>query len=176
MPVGRSAEDIVYERDIHIWTDGSAQDNGTDVCTAGSTWTSDLQFNNKIKLTGAVLSNNVVEVAAIALCLMAWRDVHITVHTDSTFVLGLLKGGQLAMERDGRGDALRHMSCGPPTPLLQYLLYLLRDRMGRISFVKAKAHGDDLNNNVADKLANEGRISGRLFDISTIIGPRGWWM
>jgi len=48
------------------------------------------------------------------------------------------------------------MTRGPPTPLLQYLLYLLQDRSGQISFVKAKAHGDDVNNNIADKLANEG--------------------
>jgi len=40
--------------------------------------------------------------------------------------------------------------------------------------VEAKAHGDDLNNNIADRLANEGWVSGRIFDISTIIVPRGW--
>jgi len=137
-------------------------------------WTSDLLFDDKVKLTGAVLSNNVAEVAAVALCLMAWRDAHITIHTDSTFVLGLLEGGLLAMERDGWGDAPRHMSRGPPTPLLQYLLYLLRDRTGRISFVKAKAHGNDINNNIADRLANEGQISGRVFDISTLVVPLGW--
>jgi len=66
------------------------------------------------------------------------------------------------------------MSRGPPTPLLQYLLYLLRDRTGRIRFIKAKAHRDNLNNNIADKLANEGRISGRIFDISTLVVPQGW--
>ena len=174
LPTGRSTEDVIYERDIHIWTDGSAQDNGSSICTAGSAWTSDLQLSDKVMLTGAVLSNNVAEVAAIVQCLMAWRDAHITIHTDSTLVLGLLKGGLLAMERDGWGDAPRHMSRGPSTPLLQYLLYLLRDRTGRISFIKAKAHGDDLNNNMADKLANEGRISGRVFDISTLTVPQGW--
>ena len=156
LPFNRHTEDIVYERDIHIWTDGSAQNNGSDTCMASSAWVSDLHFDDKVMLTGAMLSNNMAEVAAIVQCLMAWRDTHITVHTDSTFVLGLLKGGLLAMERDGWGDAPRHMSRGPSTPLLQYLLYLLRDRTGRISFVKAKAHGDDLYNNIADKLANEG--------------------
>jgi len=174
MPTLRPTDDIIYERDIHVWTDGLAQDNGLDICTAGSAWTSDLLFDDKVKLTGTILSNNIAEVAAVALCLMAWRDAHITIHTDSTFVLGLLEGGLLAMERDGWGDALRHMSRGPPTPLLQYLLYLLRDRTGRISFVKAKAHGSDLNNNIADKLANEGRVSGRIFDIGALVVPQGW--
>jgi len=174
IPVSRTAEVIVYDRDIHVWTDGSAQDNGTDICTAGSAWFSDLQISDKVMLTGAMLSNNVAEVAAIVQCLMAWRDAHVTIHTDSTFVLGLLKGGLLAMERDGWGDTPRHMSRGPPTPLLQYLLYLLRDRTGRISFIKAKAHRDDINNNIADRMANEGRLMGRLFDISTITIPQGW--
>ena len=156
MPDSRHAEGIIYDRDIHVWMDGSAQDNGSDMCTAGSAWTSDLLFSDKVMLVGAVLSNNIAEVAAVVLCLMAWRDAHITIHTDSMFVMGLLEGGLLAMERDRWGEALRHMSHSPPTPLLQYLLYLLRDRTGRISFVKAKAHRDDLNNNIADRLANEG--------------------
>jgi len=78
------------------------------------------------------------------------------------------------MERDGWGDAPRHMRRGPPTPLLQYLLYLLQDRTGRIDFVKAKAHSDDAMNNMVDALANEGCTTGRVFDIGTIIVPAGW--
>jgi len=174
LPTPRHTGDIIYERDVHIWTDGSVLDNSTDMCTAGAAWTSDLLFDDKVRVTGTILSNNVAEVAAVVLCLLAWRDAHVIIHTDSTFVLGLLKGGLLAMEQDGWGDAPRHMSWGPPTPLLQYLLYLLRDRMGRISFVKAKAHGSDTNNNIADRLANEGRVSRRIFDISTLSVPAGW--
>jgi len=170
----RPQEAIIYDRDIHVWTDGSADKNGQDECTAGSAWVSDMQFSDKISLTGTVLSNNVAEVAAVVLCLLAWRNAHIVIHTDSTYVLGLLKGGLLAMERDGWGDAPRHMSRGPPTPLLQLLLYLLRDRTGRLGFVKAKAHGNDVMNNMADALANEGRLSGRVFDVSAIQIPAGW--
>ena len=173
-PAGRRADPITYERDIHIWTDGSAKDNGTDVCTAGSAWVSDMQFQDAVSLTGATLSNNVAEVAAVTLCLMAWRDAHLVIHTDSTFVLGLLDGGLLAMERDGWGDAPRHLNRGPPTPLLQTLLYLLRDRTGRLRFEKAKAHGNDVMNNLADKLANEGRTKGRPLDIGSLTVPSGW--
>jgi len=173
-PVPRVAEDIIYDRDVHIWTDGSAVDNSSDTCSAGSAWTSDLLFDDKVQLMGAVLSNNVAEIAAVVLCLLAWRNAHIVIHTDSTLVLGLLRGGLLAMERDGWGEAPRHFSQGPPTPLLQYLLFLLRDRMGRISFIKAKAHSDDLNNNITDRLANKGRASGRVLDISTLHMPPGW--
>jgi len=173
-PAARRADSITYERDIHIWTDGSAKDNGTDSCTAGSAWVSDLQFRDTVSLTGATLSNNVAEVAAVVLCLMAWRDAHIVIHTDSTFVLGLLGGGLLAMERDGWGDAPRHLSRGPPTPLLQMLLYLLRDRTGRIRFEKAKAHDADVMNNLADELANEGRTKGRPLDVGSMVVPPGW--
>jgi len=173
-PSPRQADPIVYDRDIHIWTDGSAKDNGTDVCTAGSAWVSDLHFGDKVSLTGATLSNNVAEVAAIVLCLSAWRDAHIVVHTDSTFVLGLLRGGLLAMERDGWGDAPHHLARGPPTPLLQMLLYLLRDRTGRLHFEKAKAHGDDVMNNRADSLANEGRLKGRTLNLGSLVIPAGW--
>jgi len=173
-PANRRADPITYERDIHVWTDGSAKDNGTDICTAGSAWVSDMQFQDAVSLTGATLSNNVAEVVAVALCLMAWRDAHLVIHTDSTFVLGLLKGGLLAMERDGWGDAPRHFSRGPPMPLLQTLLYLLQDRTGRLRFEKAKAHGNDIMNNLADKLTNEGREKGRVLDMSSLVVPNGW--
>jgi len=173
-PTPRVPDEVVYARDIHIWTDGSAENNRMDICTAGSAWVSDLEFEDKVSLTGSTLSNNVAEVAAVALCLMAWRDAHVVIHTDSSFVLGLIKGGLLAMERDGWGDAPRHLSRGPPMPLLQYLLYLLRDRTGCIEFVKAKAHDKDVMNNRADRLANEGRKSGWVFDISSIVIPDGW--
>ena len=174
LPTRRVADPIIHERDIHVWTDGSAKDNGTDACTAGSAWVSDMQFRDAVSLTGATLSNNVAEVAAVALCLMAWRDAHLVIHTDSTFVLGLLSGGLLAMERDGWADAPRHLSRGPPTPLLRTLLHLLRDRTGRLRFEKAKAHGDDIMNNLADMLANEGRAKGRPLDVGSLAVPDGW--
>ena len=173
-PACRKADPIIYEQDVHVWMDGSAKDNGTDACTAGSAWVSDLQFEDKVLLTGSVLSNNIAEVAAVVLCLMAWRDAHLVIHTDSKFILGLLKGSLLAMERDGWTDAPWHFSRGPPTPLLQLLLYLLRDRTGQLRFMKAKAHSDDNMNNVADALANEGRMKGRVFDINSISIPAGW--
>jgi len=174
LPTLRRQDTIIYKWDIHIWTDGSAKDNGSDICTAGAAWTLDLLFSDKVMLTGAALSNNVAEVATMVLCLMAWRDAHIVIHTNSTYVMGLMEGGLLSMERDRWGEAPRQMSRGPPTPLLKYLLYLTRDRTGRISLVKVKAHGDDLNNNIADKLANKGWESGRMLDIGSLQTTDGW--
>jgi len=175
-PVGvvRDGAEIVLPVDIHVWTDGSALNNGLETCTAGAAWTTDLGFQDDVSLFGITLSNNVAEVTAVVLCLLAWRDAHLVVHTDSSFVLGLVKGGLLAMERDGWGDSLRHLSLGVPVGLLQYALYLLRDRSGRLAFVKAKAHADDRLNNLADFLANRGRVHGRRMDLSRLVAPAGW--
>jgi len=170
----RTPEDIVYERDIHMWMDGSVEHNGRADCTAGSAWVSDLGFDDCVQLTGSTLSNNVAEVAVVVLCLLAWRDAHVVIHTDSTFVLGLARGGLLAMERDGWGDTPWHLSHGAPTCLLQHLLFLLWSRTGHLTFTKAKAHRSDVMNNKADALANRGRVSGRLWDISALMMPKGW--
>jgi len=172
--VVRDGTRIILPTDVHVWTDGSALDNGLETCTAGAAWTADLGFQDEASLFGIALSNNVAEVAAVVLCLLAWRDAHLVVHTDSSFILGLVKGGLLAMERDGWGDSLRHLSMGVPTGLLQYALYLLRDRSGRLAFVKAKAHADDVHNNMADFLANRGRVHGRRMDLSQLAAPAGW--
>ena len=170
----RTLSDIIYDRDIHIWTDGSMEHNGRANCTAGLAWVSDLGFDDKVRLMGSTLSNNVAETAAIVLSLLAWRDAHVVIHTDSAFVLGLVHGRLLAMERDGWGDAPWHMSCGAPTKLLQHFLHLLRDRTGRLTFEKAKAHGTDIMNNRADELANQGRTSGRVWDIGGLVVLGRW--
>jgi len=172
--VVRDGTKIILPVDVHVWTDGSALNNGLETCTAGAAWTADLGFQDEVSLFGIALSNNVAEVAAVVLCLLAWRDAHLVVHTDSSFVLGLVKGGLLAMERDGWGDSLRHLSMGVPAGLLQYALYLLRDRSGRLAFVKAKAHADDVHNNMADFLANQGRVHGRRMDLSRLTAPARW--
>jgi len=170
----RDGSAIVFQQDIHVWTDGSAFNNGLESCSAGAAWVTNLSFHDEVSLSGISLSNNVAEVAAIVLCLLAWRDAHLVVHTDSSFVLGLVKGGLLAMERDGWGDSFRHLSMGTPTELLRYALYLLRDRSGRIEFIKAKAHADDEFNNLADFYANQGRLFGRNMDLSRLKAPAAW--
>jgi len=173
-PLVRDDSGIILERDIHIWTDGSAKDNGLETCTAGAAWTSDLTFHDEVSLAGIPLSNNVAEVAAVVLCLQAWRSAHIVVHTDSTLVLDLVGGGLLAMERDGWRDTPRHFSMGTPTGLKKTLLHLLRDRSGRLAFQKAKAHADDVSNNLADHLANQGRLFGRVMCIDNVALPSLW--
>ena len=84
--------------DFHVWTDGSAQDNGTERCTAGAGWISDIGLSDNVSVSGIRLSNNVAEVSALVLALAAWRPYHLVVHTDSSYVLDLVKGGLLALE------------------------------------------------------------------------------
>jgi len=58
--------------------------------------------------------------------------------------------------------------------LFRHLLFCLRVHRGRISFVKVKAHSGDVMNDLADSLANEGRVSGRDFHIPDLYTPPGW--
>jgi len=173
-PVRSCAGPLAWPSVVHAWTDGSALDNGRDKCTAGAAWTTPLGLSDKVSLGGIRLTNNVAEVAAVVLCLLAWRQVDLVVHTDSSLVLGLTRGRLLAMERDGWIDIPRDRDAESLTGLYKHLLFLLRDRAGSVRFLKAKAHGNDVYNNEADLLANEGRRSGRLFDLTSLVTPSGW--
>jgi len=164
----------VYGGVFHVWTDGSAANNGKENCSAGAGWISDLEIYDCVSLVGIPLTNNIAEVAAVALCLTAWRGYHVVVHTDSAYVLGLVGGGLLAMERDGWGDFPRVGQSASSLPLFRHLLFLLRGHAGHVEFVKAKAHGVDAWNNRADSLANEGRVSGRPYDLWALNTPDGW--
>jgi len=159
---------------IHVWTDGSAANNGKENCTAGAGWISDLEIYDCVSLVGIPMTNNIAEVAAVALCLSAWRGYNVVVHTDSTYVLGLMRGGLLAMERDGWGDFPRVGQSASSLPLFKHVLFLLRSHAGSVEFVKAKAHKGDAWNNRADFLANEGRVAGRPYDLWTLVTPDGW--
>lgn len=110
---------------FHVWTDGSALNNGKETCSAGAGWASDLGFTDCVSLSGVSLSNNVAEVSALVLALTAWRPYHLVVHTDSSYVLGLVKGGLLALERDGWVDISRNLR-SPPVELFRHLLFCLR--------------------------------------------------
>jgi len=127
-----------------------------------------------VSLVGIPLTNNIAEVAAVALCLSAWRGYNVVVHTDSAYVLGLMRGGLLAMERDGWGDFPRVGQSASSLLLFKHILFLLRSHAGSVEFFKAKAHKDDVWNNRADSLANEGRVSGRPYDLWALGTPDGW--
>jgi len=87
-----------FQREIHIWTNGSALDNGLETCQASVGWISDLEFSDSVSLSGIPLSNNVAEIAAVILGLSAWEAYNLVVHTDLTLVLKLVHRGLLAME------------------------------------------------------------------------------
>ena len=159
---------------MHIWTDGSALDNGLESCTAGAGWVSDRELYDCISLGGIPLTNNIAEVAAVTLCLTAWRGYNIVIHMDSAYVLKLMKGNLLTMERDGWGDFPWTGQSASSLPLFKHLLFLLRSHGGQVEFIKSKAHSDDVWNNRADALANEGRVSGRLYDLWNLVTPDGW--
>jgi len=161
-------------RTVKLWTDSSAFNNGLDSCIAGAAWASSHRASGSAKLLDAPLSNNVAEVVAVVLALLSWHHSDLLIHTDSCYVLNLVNGNLLAMERDGWADS--SISLRPPRPwdappsldlptivssdtLLRYLLYLLRSHDGYVEFKWIKAHNGDVMNSLADKLAKQASIS-----------------
>ena len=164
---------------INVWTDGSAADNGLEICSAGAAWITDSFISDSAQLSSLPLTNNVAEVSAAIMALLSWPSCPLCIHTDSSFVLHLVNGGLLLLESNGWLNfpwlcRTTSPECVSLAPLFQYFLFLLCSHIGPLSFVKATAHGHDAFNNTADFLANEGRLSGRPFSLSDLIVPSGW--
>ena len=163
----------------HVWTDGSALNNGHPHCTAGAAWLSPCGLSETFHLVGPRLSNNVAELCAAIKALQAWPNQALHIHTDSSFILGLVHSGLLAMERDGwHGFPLFSTSvdsnlgfsipacCVVMTyittvyashkPLFQAFLYELRAHSGKLRFSWTRAHADNAMNNAVDTLAKQG--------------------
>ncbi len=142
------------------------------------------------KLHDAPLSNHVAEVVAVVLALLSWCHSDLLIHTDSRYVLNLVNGDLLAMERDGWADS--HISLRPPRPqdappsinlpamvssdtLLHYLLYLLHSHDGYVEFKWVKAHAGDVMNSLADELAKQAALScPNIFSLASISVPPNW--
>lgn len=132
----------------HIWTDGSTLDNGLATCLASAAWVSDVHISDCSHLIGVPISNNVAELAAVLMALSSWPSGAVHVHTDSSFVLCLVNGSLLAMERDGWSSfPWISLTCQEHpvqlVPLFQCLLYLLHSHHGLLSFSWTKGHSAD---------------------------------
>ena len=130
---------------VHVWTDGSALDNGLESCSAGAAWVTSSYISDSACLSGIPLSNNLAEVSAVIMALLSWPACSLHVHTDSSFVLHLVNGGLLSLERNGwPGFPWLRCSTGPSpvsvSSLFQYLLFLLRSHDGPLFFSKAVSH------------------------------------
>ena len=168
---------------VHIWTDGSAADNGLEHCTAGAAWTSNLCIYDYATLQGLPLDNNIAEVAAVIMALHSWRLGSIHIHTDSSFVLHLVKGGLLAMERDGwpsfpwySDPVLRDGDFGhiQLASLYRHLLFLLCSHSGPLDFSWTRAHANDPKNVEADFLAKQGCTNGPVLQLDNLVTPDRW--
>ena len=172
-----------FPSSVHIWTDGSALDNGLEHCTAGAAWTSNLCIYDYAALDGLPLDNNIAEVAAVIMALHSWRSGPIHIHTDSSFVLRLVKGGLLAMERDGwpslpwlQDPVLRDNKFGhiQLASLYRHLLFLLCSHSGPLDFSWTHAHANNPMNVEADFLAKLGRTDGPKLWLDDLVTPDGW--
>ena len=175
---------------VHVWTDGSAFDNGLDSCIAGAAWVSSHGAVYSARLVDGPVSNNVAEVVAVVTALLSWRHTNIVIHTDSMYVIKLTRGNLLAMERDGWIENIP--SIRPPRPwtmeptnnlpdvvssidLLRYLLYLLRSHDGYVSFKWVKAHNGDVYNSLADEMAKSAALSDKhIFSLASLQIPDNW--
>ena len=181
----------------HIWTDGSALNNGHPHCVAGAAWLSPCGLHEVFRLIGTRLSNNIAELCAAIKAVQAWPNQALHIHTDSSFVLGLVCGGLLAMERDGwHGFPLfssssnnnlgftipaLHVEMAYTTtnfashkPLFQAFLYTLRAHSGKLRFSWTRAHADDDMNNHVDLLAKQGLLpDSPALLVTSIVAPPG---
>ena len=175
---------------IHVWTDGSAFNNGMDSCIAGAAWVSSHRAVYSARIADGPASNNIAEVVAVVMALLSWRHTDLIIHTDSMYVIKLVKGNLLAMERDGWIENVP--SIRPPRPwtvdtsddlpdivasadLLRYLLYLLRSHDGYVSFRWIKAHNGDVNNSQADEMAKAAASSDKhFFSLASLQVPINW--
>ena len=164
---------------VEIWTDGSAIDNGLEVCSASAAWSTVSHISACASLQGLPLSNNIAEVAAVIMALMSWPSGPLHIHTDSSFVLRLVRGGLLALEQDGWPGFPWVSILSAPTPtrlinLFHFLLFLLRSHAGPLQFSWVKAHAGDIMNSTVDALAKEGLESGPVFRLDDLHVPPGW--
>ena len=183
LPRSSSIVPAPFPTTVHIWTDGSAADNSLEHCTAGAAWTSNLCIYDYAAPQGLPLDNNIAEVAAVIMALHSWRSGSIHIHTDSSFVLRLIKGGLLAMERDGwpsfpwirdpvlRNDNFSHIQMAS---LYRHLLFLLRSHSGSLDFSWTHAHANDPKNVEADFLAKLGCTDGPALWLDGLVTPDGW--
>ena len=164
-------------RSVTVWTDGSAVRNGEDRCVAGASWFCDDGTSAYARIVGVIPTNNIAGLSAVAMALLSWQTHSLHIMTDSKFVLGLVGGGLLAMERDGWPDTpySNHYSPVSLRPLLKYVLYLMRRHNAGLDFSWVKGHSGVEENEAADALAKRGVDSDTfLFDVSSLFTPRSW--
>ena len=117
------------------------------------------------------------------MALHSWRSGSIHIHTDSSFILCLVKGGLLALERDSwpsfpwRSDpVLRDGDFGhiQMASLYRHLLFLLHSHSGSLDFSWTRAHANDPKNVEANFLAKLGRTNGPTLQLDKLVTPDRW--
>ena len=127
------------EQSVVIYTDGACSGNPGPAAAAAT-----LQFGEKKLLVSqylGVATNNIAELTAVKIALesMKNRQVQIDLHSDSTYVIGLLTKGWKAKENKELVAELREIVSLFPA----------------LKFHKVKGHAGVDENELVDKLARE---------------------
>ena len=163
---------------ITVWTNGSAHDNGSELCVAGSAWYSDAGASEYVHIVDNIIpTNNIAEVVAVIMALQAWSSHNLHIITDSSFVIRLFQGGLLTLEHDGWPD-LPLSQYGNPfslSSLFQHLLYLARQHNTFLRISWVKGHSGNYGNSRADELALLGINTQHFpFNVTSLVTPLGW--
>ncbi|CAG8746802.1 12591_t:CDS:1, partial [Acaulospora colombiana] len=153
------------QNETTLFTDGSTKRNGWENSQAGiGCWHKEGSDKNiAMKLTGNTQTNQRAELAAILAALQRNRNTPLIIKSDSlTSVKAICY--KLNEWEDTGWHKVKNVD------ILMNILDELRTRPTPCSFQWVKAHADNEDNNRADGLANEGRISETIFEIPEM-GP-----
>lgn len=144
---------------IEIYTDGSSLLNGWENSTAGiGNWhREDSMRNVALKLSGPAQTNQRAELAAILAALQFnSSDDDLLIYSDSLTSLSTICH-KLQRYEDIGWNKVKN------SDILMQITDELRTRQGTCEFQWVKAHENNEGNNMADELANQGRIGDDYF-------------
>ncbi|CCA75615.1 hypothetical protein PIIN_09606, partial [Serendipita indica DSM 11827] len=142
-----------------LYTDGSTVRNGFENGESGlGIWHKNRsRLNTAMKITGKAHSNQRAELAAITQALRIVPKTPLLIISDSLTSLNMICHHIVAAEDKGWNEVAN-------ADLLQEILARLRTRPTTCRFMWTKGHADDIGNNEADRLADEGRASTHEFE------------
>jgi len=167
LPPSYRGEGLNNHERIILYTDGSASKNGS--CNGlggiGVYHEENSPYNRSLQVTPGIQTNQRAELMAVIAAVQSEKHKRLLVKSDSESTL------------KGITQRLRHWEDIDWIDVKykkewQYLVYLLRTRTAETTFQWVKSHSGIQGNEMADKLANEGRLSASYFEPPLVVEER----